>query len=80
MYATDLDELHDKSVPSLKPYGSWNRVAAWLPWMLMGQSEGHLFYRSHTLKLNGSTIGDATLPNIVKVMPNLEHVELCNCE
>ena len=34
----------------------------------------------HTLKLNGSTIGDATLPNIVKVMPNLEHVELCNCE
>ncbi len=52
-WRVDLDELHDKSVPSLKPYGSWNRVAAWLPWMLMGQSEGHLFYRSHTLKLNG---------------------------
>jgi len=50
-WRVDLDELNDKSVPSLKPYGSWNRVAAWLPWMLMGQSPGHLFYRSHTLKL-----------------------------
>ncbi len=52
-WRVDLDELNDRSLPSLKPYGSWNRVAAWLPWMLMGQSEGHLFYRSHTLKLTG---------------------------
>lgn len=34
----------------------------------------------HTLKLSGSTISDATLPNIVKAMPNLEHVELSKCE
>jgi hypothetical protein len=47
----DRDALTDKSLPSIKTYGSWNRVAAWLPWMLMGQSPGHLFYRSHTLKL-----------------------------
>lgn len=34
----------------------------------------------HTLKLSGSSIGDASLPNIIKAMPNLEHVELCKCE
>jgi len=51
-WRVDAAELADRSVPSLKPYGSWNRVATWLPWMLMGQREGHLFYRSHTLKLD----------------------------
>jgi hypothetical protein len=50
-WRVDANELVDRSVPSLKPYGSWNRIAAWLPWMLMGQKPGHLFYRSHTLKL-----------------------------
>ena len=25
--------------------GSWIRLAPWLPWMMMGQSEGRLFYR-----------------------------------
>jgi hypothetical protein len=50
-WRVDRRELTDRSLPSLKAYGSWNRVATWLPWMLMGQREGHLFYRSHTLKL-----------------------------
>ena len=47
----DRHELTDRGVPSNRAYGSWNRVATWLPRMLMGQREGHLFYRSHTLKL-----------------------------
>ena len=51
-WRVDATELVDRSRPSLKAYGSWNRVATWLPWMLMGQREGHLFYRSHTLKLD----------------------------
>jgi hypothetical protein len=51
-WRVDANELSDRSLPSLKPYGSWNRIAAWLPWMLMGQKPGHLFYRSHTLKLD----------------------------
>jgi hypothetical protein len=50
-WRVDASELADPNAPSLKPYGSWNRIAAWLPWMLMGQRPGHLFYRSHTLKL-----------------------------
>lgn len=48
----DRGQLLDQSLPSLKAYGSWNRIATWLPWMLMGQRPGHLFYRSHTLKLD----------------------------
>ena len=34
----------------------------------------------HTLKVSGTNIGDASLPNIYKTMPNLEHVELAKCE
>ncbi len=34
----------------------------------------------HTLKVSMSTISDATLPLIVKCMPNLEHVEMNKCE
>lgn len=51
-WRVDRSELDDTDTPSLKTYGSWNRVATWLPWMLMGQRTGHLFYRSHTLKLD----------------------------
>ena len=34
----------------------------------------------HTLKIGGATISDATIPSLLKVMPNLEHVELIKCE
>jgi len=34
----------------------------------------------HTLKMNGANLSDATLPTVIKSMPNLEHVELCRCE
>ena len=47
----DRRELTDRSIPSIRTYGSWNRIATWLPWTLMGQRDGQLFYRSHTLKL-----------------------------
>ncbi|MEL7030446.1 MAG: DUF1838 family protein, partial [Pseudomonadota bacterium] len=33
--------------------GGWQRIANWLPWMLMGQAQGHLFYRAHTKALTG---------------------------
>ena len=49
----NVDELNDLSAPKIHNTGSWNRIANWLPWMLMGQREGHLFYRSHTAGLNG---------------------------
>lgn len=36
--------------------------------------------KMHTLKFSGATLGDASIPLIVKAMPNLEHVELIKCE
>jgi hypothetical protein len=33
--------------------GSWTRIGPYLPWMLMGQAPGHLFYRSTTKKISG---------------------------
>ena len=40
--AADLDNQDLTSVPYV---GTWMRLAPYLPWMLMGQTEGHLFYR-----------------------------------
>lgn len=37
--------------PNMAATGAWNRLAPWLPWMLMGQSQGFLFYRCSTRKL-----------------------------
>lgn len=34
----------------------------------------------HTLKFSGATISDGSIPTLVKVAPNLEHVELIKCD
>lgn len=46
-----LAELTDPDLPRTAATGAWNRLAPWLPWMLMGGREGHLFYRCNTRKL-----------------------------
>ncbi|MFK8016426.1 MAG: DUF1838 family protein [Gammaproteobacteria bacterium] len=43
-YVFDRDDLANPEVTSLLFSGSWNRITPWLPWMLMGQAEGHAFY------------------------------------
>lgn len=43
-YVFNKDELADPSITSILFSGSWNRITPWLPWMLMGQTEGHAFY------------------------------------
>lgn len=48
-----IDQLGDKSRAKIYTNGGWQRIATWLPWMRMGQSEGHLFYRSHIKSLRG---------------------------
>lgn len=47
------DQLGDTSRAKIYTTGGWQRIANWLPWMRMGQSEGHLFYRSHIKSLKG---------------------------
>lgn len=38
-------DLNNKEMTSVPYVGTWMRIAPYLPWMLMGQAEGHLFYR-----------------------------------
>ena len=33
-------------------HGTWVRLASWFPWMLMGQAEGHMFFRCQTHKFD----------------------------
>ena len=60
-YVCDADELRDPSLDRVKHSGSWIRLAPWLPWMMMGQSEGRLFYRCTT----------RTLANLSELPPNI---------
>lgn len=43
-FIIDKDKLSDPSVTSLEYSGAWGRITPWLPWMLMGQTEGHCYY------------------------------------
>jgi hypothetical protein len=45
----DLDKW--RSLERIPTHGAWQRLGTWLPWMLMGNRPGHLFYRSHTKSL-----------------------------
>jgi hypothetical protein len=46
LYNIDLDDLQDPEQTTTKYNGSWMRITPWLPWMLMGQTEGHIVYQS----------------------------------
>jgi hypothetical protein len=52
-YVCDADQLADPSLSRIPHSGSWIRLAPWLPWMMMGQSEGRLFYRCTTKNIDG---------------------------
>jgi len=41
-----LSELQDESLTSVDYNGVWTRIGPWLPWMLQGQAEGHILYRT----------------------------------
>lgn len=46
LYNIDLDDLQNPDQTTTKYNGSWMRITPWLPWMLMGQTEGHIVYQS----------------------------------
>jgi hypothetical protein len=46
LYNIDLDDLQDPNQTTTKYNGSWMRITPWLPWMLMGQTPGHIVYQS----------------------------------
>ncbi len=47
------DELFDEGRNQIPYTGSWQRLASWHPWMMMGQRPGKLFYRCTTQRLTG---------------------------
>ncbi|MEM6497861.1 MAG: DUF1838 family protein [Pseudomonadota bacterium] len=50
-YGSKLSYIADPELTSAPYAGAWQRLADWLPWMLMDQAPGHLFYRAGTRKL-----------------------------
>jgi hypothetical protein len=46
-YNIDLDDLQDPNQTTTKYNGTWVRITPWLPWMLMGQTPGHIVYTSY---------------------------------
>jgi hypothetical protein len=51
MRHSKLSDLRNPEMTSVPYTGSWTRLSSWYPWMLMGQAEGHLFFRAYTAKL-----------------------------
>lgn len=43
-YVIDKEDLANPNLSSVSYSGGWSRITPWLPWMLMGQADGHCFY------------------------------------
>ena len=48
-----MSDLQNADLTSVPYTGTWTRLSSWYPWMLMGQAEGHMFFRANMAKLNG---------------------------
>ncbi|MBL8630681.1 MAG: DUF1838 family protein [Rhodospirillaceae bacterium] len=46
-YNIRIEDMADASKTSVEYTGTWARVTPWLPWMLMGQAEGHCTYECY---------------------------------
>jgi hypothetical protein len=67
-----LDDLADRSRPSVPSVGTWTRIGPWLPWMEMGNRPGWLVYHGHGVKLMN---GVADLPKLVRDYAEKHHAE-----
>lgn len=47
IYVVDKADVENPNLTHIPHVGSWSRVTPWLPWMLMGQAEGHINYFTH---------------------------------
>lgn len=45
------EDLANADLTSVPYSGTWTRLSSWYPWMLMGQAEGHMFFRANMAKL-----------------------------
>ncbi|BDW81502.1 hypothetical protein MACH24_09400 [Erythrobacter sp. Dej080120_24] len=44
LYQMNWDDMQNPALTSVEATGGWVRITPWLPWMLMGPSEGHCAY------------------------------------
>jgi len=44
IYVFNKEDAENPNLSHLPSIGSWSRITPWLPWMLMGQAEGHISY------------------------------------
>ncbi len=47
----NMSDLANPKLTSVPSTGSWSRIGPWLPWMEMGQHQGHLLYHARAIKL-----------------------------
>ena len=55
-YIVKREDLENPELTSVPMVGSWSRITPWLPWMLMGQTEGHCLYISTMTKSDNADI------------------------
>ena len=64
-YMVKIADMQNPKLSSIRHTGTWARVTPWLPWMLMGQSPGHIMYHSI---VNSFPTTDGFRPNILAYM------------
>lgn len=45
-FMAKLSDLENPEITQVATSASWTLLRSWLPWMLMGQAEGHLYHRN----------------------------------
>ena len=52
-YSLSLADLQNPELTTIESTGVWGRVTPWLPWLLMGQAEGHCLYNCNFASVKG---------------------------
>lgn len=47
IYVVKKEDVENPYLTHIPHVGAWSRITPWLPWMLMGQAEGHVSYFTH---------------------------------
>lgn len=45
-FSAPIEDIQNENLTSVEYNGTWSRITPWLPWLLMGQSPGHIYYNS----------------------------------
>jgi len=59
IYVVQKEDVENPHLTHIPHIGAWSRITPWLPWMMMGQAEGHVSYFTHF----------QTIPDGIKGLP-----------